>query len=65
MPLFLMYLIDLVWLQKSVTTLCDSLLNIEPHMCYFLDDETRVVLETDAHNKGDYINASFINVRKT
>jgi len=34
-------------------------------MIYFLDDETRVVLETDAHNRGDYINASFINVRKT
>jgi len=59
-----MYMNDLAWLQKYVSLLYDSLLNIEPHMFYFLDDETRVVLETDAHNKGDYINASFINVRK-
>jgi len=28
----------------------------------FVDDETRVILETDADNPGDYINASFINV---
>ena len=28
----------------------------------FVDDETRVILETDANNPGDYINASFINV---
>jgi len=62
-----MYSYDVVYrlLQKSATTLYYSLLNIESHMFYLLDDETRVVLETDAHNRGDYINASFINVRKT
>jgi len=35
-------------------------------MVFFLkDDETRVVLETDANNERDFINASFINVSKT
>jgi len=28
----------------------------------YVDDETRVILETDENNPGDYINASFINV---
>jgi len=27
-----------------------------------IDDETRVVLQTDENNPGDYINANFINV---
>ena len=34
------------------------------HVIIRTDDETRVVLETDANNKRDYINASFINVSK-
>ena len=29
----------------------------------YVDDETRVILETDENNPGDYINASFINVQ--
>jgi len=32
------------------------------HVMPYTDDETRVVLETDVNNPGDFINASFINV---
>ena len=39
-------------------------ININITVIILKDDETRVVLETDANNQRDFINASFINVSK-